>query len=419
MSPCPGLTATFQYIAVMQKTLLLAHYILFLLVVNFVASDRKPVPPIPLQFGQGQIIQPPLPPSIKTQQLQKLGDSNFTCKNVLFMLHKKSNLLSTVSRRIADIQKRATISPDLKLQIEVLAIFQRELRATEKSLIAVLQDLNETLSSGYQSLEKIKKSCQLRLDDMRDAAVLVEEDYSSILELEKEMKSLHPNISLQTHYHVLDELFSEIIHAADDLESNLQEDIFGDSKKLRGASVETVIKLHEDELYEHGILHMQKKMQEGKRSLEEGEAELGGERGHFHQNEQEKSQRGRGISVLVDSASNQYILSHPRDITVAIEDHRFIHDIINLLLLSFLLGIVCSIFKVPSLFGYIFAGMVLGPSGYNTIISVVQVETIGEFGVFFIVFAVGLEFSPEKLHKVSFQVYKPHYWVTITRALLF
>ena len=128
------------------------------------------------------------------------------------------------------------------------------------------------------------------------------------------------------------------------------------------------------------------------------EAEL--ERGHFHQNEEERS-RQRGISVLVDSASNQYILSHPRDITVAIEDHRFIHDIINLLLLSFLLGVVCSLFKIPSLFGYIFAGMVLGPSGFNTIISVVQVETIGEFGVFFIVFAVGLEFSPDKLNKVG------------------
>lgn len=316
------------------------------------------------------------------------------------MLCKKSNLLSSVSQRIADIQKGSTISPDLKFQVEVLGIFQRELKATEKSLIAVLQDLNETLNSGYQSLEKIKKSCQLRLDDVRDAAVLVEEDYTSILELEKEMKSLHPNISLQTHYHILDELFSDIIHAADNLENNLQEDIFGDSKKLRGASVETVIKLYEDELYEHGLLHMQKRMQEDKKSLEEGEAEL--ERGHFHQNDEERS-RQRGISVLVDSVSNQYILSRPRDITVAIEDHRFIHDIINLLLLSFLLGVVCSLFKVPSLFGYIFAGMVLGPSGYNTIISVVQVETIGEFGVFFIVFAVGLEFSPEKLHKVSFQ----------------
>ena len=334
------------------------------------------------------------PPSKVAWYQQRLGGSNFTCKNLLFMLHRKNSLLSNVGHRIADVQQKQTVSPNMKFQMEILSVFQRELKASEKSLVAVLNDLNQTLSSGYQSLQKIKKSCQLRLDDMREAAVVVEEDYSSILELEKEMKSLHPNTSLQTHYHLLDEIFSEIIHAADDLESILQEDVFGDSKRLRGASVETVIKLHEDEFYEHGLLHMQKRMQENKRgSLEGGVAAE--ERSRSHQSESR-----RGITVLVDSASNQYILSHPRDITVAIEDHRFIHDIINILLLSFLFGIVCSLFRVPSLVGYIFAGMVLGPSGYNTIISVVQVETIGEFGVFFIVFAVGLEFSPEKIHKV-------------------
>ena len=33
--------------------------------------------------------------------------------------------------------------------------------------------------------------------------------------------------------------------------------------------------------------------------------------------------------------------------------------------------------------------------------SVVQVETLGEFGVFFILFAVGLEFSPDRIKKVT------------------
>lgn len=32
--------------------------------------------------------------------------------------------------------------------------------------------------------------------------------------------------------------------------------------------------------------------------------------------------------------------------------------------------------------------------------SMVQVETLGEIGVFFTLFVVGLEFSPERLHKV-------------------
>lgn len=32
--------------------------------------------------------------------------------------------------------------------------------------------------------------------------------------------------------------------------------------------------------------------------------------------------------------------------------------------------------------------------------TVVQVETLGEFGVFFILFAVGLEFSPDRIKQV-------------------
>lgn len=37
--------------------------------------------------------------------------------------------------------------------------------------------------------------------------------------------------------------------------------------------------------------------------------------------------------------------------------------------------------------------------------SIVQVETLGEFGVFFTLFLVGLEFSPERLRKVFFLYY--------------
>lgn len=36
--------------------------------------------------------------------------------------------------------------------------------------------------------------------------------------------------------------------------------------------------------------------------------------------------------------------------------------------------------------------------------SMVQVETLGELGVFFTLFVVGLEFSPERVQKVNFPV---------------
>lgn len=90
------------------------------------------------------------------------------------------------------------------------------------------------------------------------------------------------------------------------------------------------------------------------------------------------------------------------------------------------------------MFGYIVCGVLLGPSGLNSIKvelytnflpvnnyifkpnsglnllcvlivlanncvfqSMVQVETLGELGVFFTLFVVGLEFSPERLRKVN------------------
>jgi Kef-type K+ transport system membrane component KefB len=36
---------------------------------------------------------------------------------------------------------------------------------------------------------------------------------------------------------------------------------------------------------------------------------------------------------------------------------------------------------------------------------VVQIETLGEFGVFLILFSLGLEFSPERIKKVNVHTY--------------
>jgi Kef-type K+ transport system membrane component KefB len=50
--------------------------------------------------------------------------------------------------------------------------------------------------------------------------------------------------------------------------------------------------------------------------------------------------------------------------------------------------------------GYIIAGAVLGPAGYNVIQELIQTETLSQFGVVFIVFRLGLDFSFEKLRSM-------------------
>ena len=310
---------------------------------------------------------------------RKLGSSNFSSSDLFLILNKETRLLITLDEHIKSISSQSEISSELKLKFDLLEVFKNELKATEKSLSTVLNDLKQTVSSDYRSLEKIKNSCFVRLNDIRNAAVLVEEDYNTIVELEKEMKSHDHNSSLQTHYHVINDIFKEISHAADDLENTLQEHLFSYSKKSVGAEIETVIKV-KDSRYEHGLFHMAKDYNGKSKPVDHSQ---------------------EGMSILIDSSSNQYILSHHHDVTIPIEDHNLIYDIVYLILLSFLFGGISSLLKVPSSFGYIFAGTLLGPTGYNCIESVVQVETIGEFGVMFIVFVVGLEFTPEKLRKVS------------------
>lgn len=341
------------------------------------------------------------PPAASPQQqtfqrrdwFKKIGSSNFTYASLATMLNRKNSLTESISEHVRSIQQQSSISPAVHLKMNLLLIYQQELKAAENSLMMVLKDLNQTMNSDYGSIDNIKKSCRVRQEHMRNAAVLVEEDYNVILGLEKEMSAHNPNSSsLQSHFKLVNEFLSEISLAADKLESNLVEDVFSDYKNIQGAEFETVVKLSGDSLHEHDMKRVRDHAQDGGK----GEEDMGGGRSLWGR----KRSRGGGASMLIDSSSNQYILSRPRDVTFPVEDHHFIHDIINLLLLSFVFGGLCSVVTVPPLFGYIFAGMCLGPTGWNLVGSVVQVESLGEIGVIFIVFTVGLDFSFQRLKKV-------------------
>jgi CPA2 family monovalent cation:H+ antiporter-2 len=64
---------------------------------------------------------------------------------------------------------------------------------------------------------------------------------------------------------------------------------------------------------------------------------------------------------------------------------------------AFVLVTICSRIGVPSIVGYILAGIVIGPAGLGLIAESAALNSIGEIGVVLLLFALGLEFSFEKL----------------------
>ncbi|KAL7315149.1 hypothetical protein PS15m_006636 [Mucor circinelloides] len=110
--------------------------------------------------------------------------------------------------------------------------------------------------------------------------------------------------------------------------------------------------------------------------------------------------RDENLVNLVDQDSNEYVMMKPSDTTVIIEDIQLIHDFILILVTSFVLGWMFTWIGLPAFFGYILAGVLIGPSGYNLIQELIQIETLAQLGVVLIVFVLGLEFSLEKIKKM-------------------
>lgn len=108
------------------------------------------------------------------------------------------------------------------------------------------------------------------------------------------------------------------------------------------------------------------------------------------------------IHRLIDSNNNQFVMSKSQDSTVPHEDVTLLVDLVYITSLSTVLSLICSQFNIPIMFGQIISGVIMGPSGINVLDSPVQIETLAEIGVFFIMFTVGLEFSPDHIRKVSF-----------------
>jgi monovalent cation:H+ antiporter-2, CPA2 family len=83
------------------------------------------------------------------------------------------------------------------------------------------------------------------------------------------------------------------------------------------------------------------------------------------------------------------------------EDFRLIVDLVLVLAAAAAGGLFASLLRQPVILGYLLGGMVVGPTGLGLIKELIQVETLAQFGVAFLLFALGVEFSFAELKRVK------------------
>ncbi len=75
-------------------------------------------------------------------------------------------------------------------------------------------------------------------------------------------------------------------------------------------------------------------------------------------------------------------------------------DLLIILLVSVPVAFLCLRLKVPLLVGLMITGMVIGPYGLGLIKDLESIEILAEIGVLLLLFTIGLEFSPKRLHEM-------------------
>ncbi|EHA8592565.1 K(+) efflux antiporter 6-like [Cocos nucifera] len=104
------------------------------------------------------------------------------------------------------------------------------------------------------------------------------------------------------------------------------------------------------------------------------------------------------IPTLIDRRDNVFIISNPKSKYPVLQlDLRLISDLVVVIVSATCGGIAFACAGQPVITGYLLAGSVIGPGGLSFISEMVQVETVAQFGVIFLLFALGLEFSTTKI----------------------
>ncbi|KAF5480307.1 hypothetical protein F2P56_001068 [Juglans regia] len=115
-----------------------------------------------------------------------------------------------------------------------------------------------------------------------------------------------------------------------------------------------------------------------------------------------ESEDSDDMTTLIDKKDNVFVMSNKKSKYPVLQvDLRLISDLVVVIVSAAIGGIVFSCLGQPVIVGYLLAGSIIGPGALKFISEMVQVETFAQFGVVFLLFALGLEFSLTKLKVVG------------------
>lgn len=80
-------------------------------------------------------------------------------------------------------------------------------------------------------------------------------------------------------------------------------------------------------------------------------------------------------------------------------------EIIILLGVAVAVVVSCLRFHIPTSLGYLFVGVIVGPYTFGPHVQVPELKSLAEFGVVFLLFTIGLNFSLPQLHALRHQVF--------------
>jgi Kef-type K+ transport system membrane component KefB len=108
------------------------------------------------------------------------------------------------------------------------------------------------------------------------------------------------------------------------------------------------------------------------------------------------------VDRIIDSHDNEYVLSKPNiegslGLTL---DPQLIRDMSLLIITSALAGQLMAALGQPTINGYFLAGSLLGQGGFGLAKEIVQLQSVSQLGVQFLLFTLGLELNLSKLKAV-------------------